>query len=270
MPITTATTQTKRKLLFEYISMDSPSLLSSKDALSEEKISRLKELDVKTIFIISSQAIYKVPYLRLIKAYENSGFKVMSFHIEDLDNEHLKIIHNSVNEIGASIRKGSCEVVSFGKSCAGTLISCYFVCIGSSAPEAIESVRQINKDLLTDDVEISFVYKYQNYLRPSGDAVPVKPDIEPGGKIRDAIKISDRDGGKAKPPIIEKAEVKADIIKEPPARPVETTKKEPAAAEPAVRPAEKEKRKTGDEKPPKEEKGKKERKDDKPSLIEKA
>ncbi len=261
------TAQTKRTLLFEYISMDSPDLVSRKSALSMEKISTLKEINVKTIFIITSRAIYKEPYLRLIKAYEESNFRVKSIHIEELDNEHLKIINNAVNEIAASLNRGSCEVVSFGKSYAGTIISCYFVAIGNSAPDAIEKVRQINKNLPAGNAEISYVYRYQKFLRPSDKAGFEQLGPEMQDEIREEIKPAEDGGRTAKPPLLEKTRIKSDVKQE--SRQDEAIIKDALKVKPSDRPAEKIAKQ---EKPPIIEKAPAERKvkDEKPPVTEKA
>ncbi len=166
MDTMTANKTTKaRKLLFEFLPTDSPGQITSHGTIGKEQIKRLKQANVKTIYIISSRPVHRESYLRLIKTYEDSGFAVESLHIEKLDHDHLKFVNNAARDINLSFQKGSCQIISFGRSCAGTVISCFFVYTGDSAEDAIERVQNINKSLIGKEREISFVYDFQKLLR---------------------------------------------------------------------------------------------------------
>lgn len=220
--MTTQTTNRKRKLLFEYISMDSPSFISTENVISQEKIKKLKQNYVKSVFIITSASVYRDPYIRLIKAYEEAGFTVKSFHIEDLDDEHLNIVRNIVKDINNSLKKGGCEIVSFGKSYAGTVIACFFVSSGKNSPEAIEKVQNINNNLITGKDEEIFIHQFQRFIRPADE-----PAVE---KTREKEKTPEK-----REPVPEKAEeelkpVALDDIEE------EKTTEKPVTAPPSGEP----------------------------------
>ncbi len=153
---------TKRQLLFEY---DNGDFFHEEDGKAlTEKIGRLKENKVKTVFIITSEEIALEPYLRLVKLYEENGFNVNSVNIEALDREHLVFVKNAVADINASFRKGNCLIISFGKSVAGTLLACFYVHSGRSLNDALDKVQMINGKLIQSNEEISFIRNFQKYI----------------------------------------------------------------------------------------------------------
>jgi adenylate cyclase len=153
--------ETKRQLVFDYASSDSFSEADEK-ALSK-RIGVLKENKVKTVFIITSDEIVLEPYMKLLKIYEENGFSVTSINIEALDKEHLPFVKNAVEDINASFRKGSCLIISFGRSVAGALIACFYAYSGRSLSDSLEKVKSINSSLIQSKEEISFIREFRRY-----------------------------------------------------------------------------------------------------------
>jgi adenylate cyclase len=153
---------TNRKLLFEHYRGES--LQPSGDGALARKIEKLKENNVKTVFVITSEEVALEPYLALIKHYEESGFTVKSINVEALDSEHFVFVKNAVEDINASFRKGSCLIVSFGKSVAGAVLTCFYVYSGKGLKDALDKVRSINNKLMQKEGEIDFIRDFQKYL----------------------------------------------------------------------------------------------------------
>lgn len=158
------TTPQKRKLLFELYPDVSIDQMRYNTIISQEKINKFKHDMVKTIFIISSNTVYRDSYLQLVKQYEDLGYKVKSIHIEELDKYHLQYVRNAVKDIDDSFKEGSCGVVSFGKSYAGTIISSFFVYSGDSVEDAINRVQNINQDLIGTEEEKFFINEFRDFV----------------------------------------------------------------------------------------------------------
>ncbi len=182
--------------------MDNPVLLSARSAVTKEKTAKLKEDSIKTIFIVTSKAVYREPYLRLVKAYEDVGMKVKSIHIEKLDQQHIKFVNNTIKEINNSFKKGGCQIISFGRSYAGIIVSCFFVSSGNKAEDAIERLQKINKNLIVNEEEVSFIYQFNDFLRPDEKTVQRK-EIVP-----EKISVSETKAATVAPAIQETPEAK--------------------------------------------------------------
>ncbi|MFH0976873.1 MAG: adenylate/guanylate cyclase domain-containing protein [Spirochaetota bacterium] len=152
----------KRKILFEYYRGEL--IRPADDEAFLRKIERLRENDVKTVFIMTSEEVLLEPYLDLVKRYEDNGFIVKSINIEALDNEHLFFIKNAVGEINASFRKGGCLLISFGKSVAGAVLTCFYIYSGRMLKDALEKVRVINDRLMQTREELEFARGFQKYI----------------------------------------------------------------------------------------------------------
>jgi adenylate cyclase len=153
---------TNRKLLFEHYRGESLQL--SGDGAFARKIERLKEFKVQTVFIITSEEVSLEPYLALVKHYEESGFIVKSINIEATDHEHLIFVKNAVEDINASFRKGSCLIVSFGKSVAGAVLACFYVYSGRNLKDALDKVKSLDNKLMQKREEIDFVRDFRKYV----------------------------------------------------------------------------------------------------------
>jgi adenylate cyclase len=203
---------TNRKLLFEHYRGEF--LQSSGDTAFARKIEKLNENRVKTVFIITSEEVSLEPYLALVKLYEESGFIVKSINVEALDNEHLVFVKNAVEDINASFRKGSCLIVSFGRSVAGTVLTCFYVYSGRSLKDAVDKVKSINNNLMQRREEIEFIRDFQRYLgiipeEDSGAAFDIEKYIfQPAEEIKDENKIKRKAGDTIEQ--IQKEEIKTD------------------------------------------------------------
>ncbi len=153
---------TNRKLLFEQYRGDSTQ--PSGNGAFTRKIEKLRDNNIKTVFIITSEEVSLEPYLALVKHYEESGFIVKSINIEALDSEHLVFVKNAVEEINSSFRKGSCLIVSFGKSVAGAVLTGFYVYSGKSLKEALDKVKAVNGNLMQKREETEFIRDFQKYL----------------------------------------------------------------------------------------------------------
>ncbi|MDY6935385.1 MAG: adenylate/guanylate cyclase domain-containing protein [Spirochaetota bacterium] len=176
----TLTSSKKRTLLFDFYSVDDSTSLYT-FGLSKKKIEKLKQKRVKTIFIISSHPVYHESYLRLVRFYQGSGFEVKSIHIEDVDVENLPNVKNAAREIYECFKKGSCQVVSYGESYAGTLISCVLIYGGENVEDAIDRSREINSAFVTSEEEFLFVYNFQRYIRSRQHVVGDRLVFDIGG-----------------------------------------------------------------------------------------
>ncbi|MBN2402931.1 MAG: HAMP domain-containing protein [Spirochaetes bacterium] len=152
----------KSKLLFDHFHGNA--VVSSGSAAYTKKFEKLKENNVKTVFIITSEEVALEPYMALVKLYEESGFIVKSNNIESLDPDHFIFVKNAVEDINASFRKGSCLIVSFGRSVAGAVLACFYIYSGRTVKDSLEKVRAINDTLLREKEEIGFAREFQNYL----------------------------------------------------------------------------------------------------------
>jgi adenylate cyclase len=156
---------TTRKLLFEHYRGDSlRSSGASGDGAFAKKVEKLKENKVKTVFIITSEEVLLESYLDLVKRYEDSGFTVKSINIEALDKDHLIFMRNAVEDINASFRSGSCLVISFGKSVAGAVMTCFYAYSGRDLNDALDKVRSIDENLMQKGEEIAFVSDFRKFI----------------------------------------------------------------------------------------------------------
>ncbi len=161
---------TTRKLLFEHYRGDSlRSSGASGDGAFAKKVERLKENKVKTVFIITSEEVLLESYLDLVKRYEDSGFTVKSINIEALDKDHLIFMRNAVEDINASFRSGSCLVISFGKSVAGAVMTCFYAYSGRDLNDALDKVRSIDDNLMQKREEIEFVSDFRKFIGISAE-----------------------------------------------------------------------------------------------------
>lgn len=157
-----ASKQTKRKLFFD---INFPDKLSGAlhPAVSE-KIEKLIEKHIKTIFLISSGEVDRDSYLALVSAYQKAGFDIKSYHIDGPDKENISIVRGIIGEITNAFRFGNCLLLSFGRSMAGAVLACFYVSSGRDPEEAIEKVRSMHKDLAESRGETEFIYNFQRYM----------------------------------------------------------------------------------------------------------
>jgi adenylate cyclase len=161
---------TTRKLLFEHYRGGSlRSTGASGDGSFAKKAARMKENEVKTVFIITSEEVLLESYLDLVKQYEDSGFTVKSINIEALDQDHLVFMKNAVEDINASFRHGSCLVISFGKSVAGAVLTCFYAYSGRDLKDALDKVRSIDDNLMQKREEVAFVSEFRRFIGISAE-----------------------------------------------------------------------------------------------------
>jgi len=171
---TSAQNRKQKKLLFEFYPIDAIEGRSAR--LPESKINALLNNGVRTVFIVSSEAVERDSYIRLVHEYRNAGFLVRNVHIERLDNASLHSVRNAVKEIRRCFAEGSCFFVSYGRSYVGVIITCFLIYTGRSVNEAIDMVSAINGNLLGNDEERRFVDLFQQYL---GVGQKLKAESEP-------------------------------------------------------------------------------------------
>src|SRR4030042_6885264 len=160
----------KRRLLFDYFSGDLSRF--GDNGAFKEKVRKLRDEKVKTVFILTSREIELEPYLKLIRLYENYGFFVNSVNINALDDDHLVFLKNAVEDINAGFRKGNCAIISFGESVAGALLAGFYIYSGRKLNDALEKVRLFNRNFVTAKEEINFLRRFQRYLNIQEDELP--------------------------------------------------------------------------------------------------
>jgi adenylate cyclase len=155
-------TNPKRRLILERLSASDPARMS--EVISRIKLERLREEEVSTVFIISSEIVDADAYLNLVKQYESEGLRVRNIHIERLDETAIQGVKKIVEEISKTFRKNSCLILSYGRSLAPMLVACYYVYDGSSPSMAIGRVRKMDDAFITNTDEVAFVFKFKRAL----------------------------------------------------------------------------------------------------------
>ncbi len=69
-----------------------------------------------------------------------------------------------VNEIRERFRRESCLVVSYGRSLAPLIVTCYHVSTGLSPTRAINRLRRIDRTFPGEADEIAFIYAFKKCL----------------------------------------------------------------------------------------------------------
>ncbi len=171
----------KHKLILDRFTINDPG--SKTSFLSDDRIRNLKKEDVATIFIISSENIKTLDYMKLVNYYEAEGFQIRNIHVKSLDDNSIPTVTNIVEEIRGTFRQESCMVISYGRSLAPLIIACYYVYSDTTPSRAITRVRQMDSSFLVSSEEVAFVYKFKHYLSAikgiSDDAYILKPLMEP-------------------------------------------------------------------------------------------
>lgn len=184
-------TDTKRRLILDKVAADITGE-GAGDAIAS-KIVRLKENEVSTIFIISSEIVDGDAYFDLVSRYESEGFTVRNIHLESTDVTAIPNVKKIVEEIVHAYNRQSCMVIAYGKSLAPLVVACYYVYTGITPSKAISKMRSIDPLFITGENEVSFVYKFKrflNLLKGIGDddiifkplekgALQPSPDAEP-------------------------------------------------------------------------------------------
>lgn len=155
------------KILFEHFStQDSPSVLG--DFISRQKIGRLLDHQVSTIFLISSDIVESETYLGLVHAYREAGFTVHTIHLDSLEAGRPDIMLKAVEKIDRAFATGNCYILSYGKSYALTIITCFYMFTGKTAEESKRSIGDIRKRLLKENEDDAFIHAFSDYMREKG------------------------------------------------------------------------------------------------------
>jgi adenylate cyclase len=155
-------TYPKRRLILERLSASDPARIY--DVISHAKLERLREEEVSTVFVISSEIVDAESYLGIVKQYESEGFRVRNIHVERLDDSAIQNIKKIVEEISEAFHHESCLILSYGRSLAPMLVACYYVYDGSSPSAAIIRVRKMDRTFITNADELAFVFKFKRSL----------------------------------------------------------------------------------------------------------
>ncbi len=121
---------------------------------SPNKIKKLLDHNVSSIFIISSKTVDSDDYLRLVNAYRESGFIVHTIHIEQLQVDSVISILEKMND---AFSVGNCLVLSYGESHALTIITSFYIYTGKSIEEAKGILKGIRSRLIPDDTDHEFL-----------------------------------------------------------------------------------------------------------------
>jgi len=124
----------------------------------------LRNEDVETVFIISSDVVDAGEYLELVRSYEREGFRVRNIHVERLDDRAVPGVNRIIGEINERFSRESCLILSYGRSLAPLLVACYYVYEGESPAKAINRVKRIDARFIAGEDEIAFVYKYKRFV----------------------------------------------------------------------------------------------------------
>ena len=173
-------TQKNKKLLFESYSADESH--AAAHPIPAGKIDELKRNGVRTVFVVTSMAVATDSYVALVRQYREAGFRVVNIHLEGLGGQHLQSVKNAVSEIRRGMSEGSCFILSYGKSFAGVIITCFVIYTGKDADESIALVSEINDNLIGGEEEVLFIKDFQEYLRVHPipeDAGPPRPYTAP-------------------------------------------------------------------------------------------
>jgi adenylate cyclase len=155
-------TPTKRRLILERQPDNEDSRLEV--TISGERLELLRGEDVETVFIITSDIVDAERYLDLVKGYESEGFRVRNIHVERLDDKAVPAINKIVGEISETFSRESCLILSYGRSLAPLLVTCYYIHEGESPAKAINRVKRIDAGFIAEEDEIAFVYKYKRFV----------------------------------------------------------------------------------------------------------
>lgn len=156
-------TQKNRKLLFECYSADESH--AATHPIPDSKINELKRNGVRTVFVVTSVAVATDSYVALVRQYREAGFRVVNIHLDGLGSRQLHSVKNAVSEIRWGMREGSCFILSYGKSFAGVVITCFVIYTGKDADESIALISEINDNLIGGEEEVLFIKDFQEYLR---------------------------------------------------------------------------------------------------------
>jgi adenylate cyclase len=163
----------------DYISQDEIS-----EIFSKSKIKVLRQNNISTALILSSEPVDSQVYLSMIHTFQKSGIKVHSFYFDTPDAQHIDTLWTAVNDLHNALTTGSCVVISYRSRFALPLIACLHILNGNSVEDAITALSSINKDSPGISQYRFLLDHFKEYvLHPFEDA----------SKIRDAIKI-DRSG----------------------------------------------------------------------------
>jgi adenylate cyclase len=163
------------EILPYYLSQDEIS-----EIFSKSKIKALRQNNIRTAFILSSEPVDSQIYLAMIHAIQKSGITVHSFYFDTPDVQHLHTLWTAVRDLHAALRSGSCVVISYRSNFALPLIACLHIVNGKNVREAIMAVSSINRDATGFSQYHFLLEQFREYVsHPSDDA----------RKIRDAIKI---------------------------------------------------------------------------------
>jgi len=121
---------------------------------SPNKIKKLLDHNVSSIFIISSKTVDSDDYLRLVNAYRESGFIVHTIHIKQLQVDSVISILEKMND---AFSVGNCLVLSYGESHALTIITSFYIYTGKSIEEAKGILKGIRSRLIPDDTDHEFL-----------------------------------------------------------------------------------------------------------------
>jgi adenylate cyclase len=175
----TATTSKSSKLFFEIFP---PSKTQSKvlQIISDRKIEKYREKNVKNIIIVTFYAVEKNSYIRMVKKYREKNFQVKSFYFERFTHDNIAAIKKHLDEIHSLLLAENCLLISYGYEYTGAVIAALLVMRGEDAEAAINKVRAINGNLIKSADELSFIYDFQTYFlslnpleeSPPADAIP--------------------------------------------------------------------------------------------------
>jgi adenylate cyclase len=171
-------TRNRRKLLLEYLPLENTQD-SLNRLLSENKVGRLKYNNINTVIIQSLEPVEPSLYLRLINEFTRLGFEVKTNHLDSLGDDELDSIRFQVQDIHESLKKGSCLVVSYGRSYALPLICSFFIFSGYSIDNAIDLSNRLNPNLSLNELEESFLYSFHEYItdnKINGYGIRIKDD----------------------------------------------------------------------------------------------
>ncbi len=158
----------KRKLLFEVYSVYDP-IMQYAYPIPDRKIRKLEELGIKTIFVFSSEPVDHEAFLQLINRYKYAGFDVKLNHLDTLGPEQIPAVHTIVEDIYTAFKHGGCLMISYGRSFALTIISCFYISRGKDPKDAIESVRKLSMRLIDNEHELAFLNDFHKYIKTGSD-----------------------------------------------------------------------------------------------------
>jgi len=181
----------KKKILYDYIDPVSIAGDVEGSPAFKKRIERIRSEEVRGVFIITPRVADSYAYLRVVSAFERSGFPVRSIYLNSLTPDIFKYIHRAVGNVISQFREGSCMIASYGSNYTAAFIACIFIYAGKSIDEAVARVEAISVTLKVTEEERRFLVLYQRFIaRPSATATPSpmtkETDIRGKKKIRAA------------------------------------------------------------------------------------